>query len=335
MAPTEEEFFKGICERVAQIRLEYAGPRGKSRFAKELGLSPSTYDYYEASRVPPVDVLLRISELAGVDLGWLLTGRKAADGLDLDNPIVQRAARLLREYPSSAGPLVAFLEILEGVKAFPPKSVCESQSADAVEEKKSATNVLSPGVAGASVRRGWIPILGRSAAGISHFWADAEQVGDLTTLGDLIEKHVALVRDDKISAVLPASLADVSQTVQIITLDRPEIPGGSVEFVACDSLCCKYPDAFALWIDGDSMSPHILHGDIVLLSPSVAAVAGEAAILQLESAIGVTCKLYHPSGDALHLVAANEKYPPAIVKKSRVNWALKVLARIRQPSQPK
>jgi len=328
MLPTEEELLTGICERVAQIRLEYAGVRGKSRFARQLGLSPSTYDYYEASRVPPVDVLVRVSEVAGVDLGWLLTGRKAADGLDIDNPIVQRAARLLGEHPSSAGPLAAFLEILEGVKAFPPKNISnEVKTVEGAADSKSSK-------LGEIGRRGWIPILGRSAAGISHFWADEEQAADITTLGDIIEKHIEQVRDEKVSAVSPANSEDASQVVQVITLDRPEISGGAVEFITCEQLCRKYPDAFALRIDGDSMSPEISHGDIVVMSPSVLAVAGQPAVVQLADAIGVTCKLYHPAGDKLHLVALNNRYEPAIVDMSDVNWALKILARIRQPINP-
>ncbi|HPS52092.1 MAG TPA: S24 family peptidase [Phycisphaerae bacterium] len=315
---------------MSQIRLEYAGPRGKSRFAKQLGLSPSTYDYYEASRVPPVDVLIRISEVAGVDLGWLLTGRKSADGLDVNNPIVQRAARLLREQPSSARPLAAFLEILEGIKAFPPKE----NSVDDVGQGNLAAENVAFGAVGkvASAgggRRGWIPILGRSAAGISHFWADDEQVADIVTLGDLIEKHVGEVRDEKIAAVSRASSGDVQQGVQIITLDRPDVPGGAVEFIASEAICRKYPDAFALRIDGDSMSPEIFHGDIVVLSPSVRAVVGEPAVIQLAGAIGVTCKIYHPADDGLHMVAANADYKPTIVPMASVNWALKVLAKIR------
>lgn len=317
--PTEEELLQGICQRVSQVRLEYAGVRGKSRFARELGLAPSTYDYYEASRIPPVDVLVRISEVVGVDLGWLLTGRKSADGLDINNPIVQRAARLLGEQPSSAGPLAAFLQILEGISAFPPKHVDSHWPDDSTPE----CDVVK------SARRGWIPILGRSAAGISHFWADDEQAADLTTLGDLIEKHIAEVRNDRISTVCTASANDGSQAVEIITLRRPAAPGGAVEFIACPSLCGRYPDAFALRIDGDSMSPEIFNGDIVVLSPSMPAESGEPAVVQLAGAIGVTCKIYHPCGDMLHMVAVNEKYAPAIVKMADVNWALKILARIR------
>ena len=57
-----------ICRRIARLRVEAVGPRGKSAFARQLGLSPSTYDYYEGARVPPASVLVKISELTGADL---------------------------------------------------------------------------------------------------------------------------------------------------------------------------------------------------------------------------------------------------------------------------
>jgi transcriptional regulator with XRE-family HTH domain len=63
-----------ICERLKQVRVQVCGPRGQSHFAALLGLSPSTYNYYEKGRVPPVDVLDRTARLTGVPLLWLIRG---------------------------------------------------------------------------------------------------------------------------------------------------------------------------------------------------------------------------------------------------------------------
>jgi len=63
-----------ICERLKQVRVHVCGARGQSHFAGLLNLSPSTYNYYEKGRIPPVDVLDRAARLTGAPLLWLIRG---------------------------------------------------------------------------------------------------------------------------------------------------------------------------------------------------------------------------------------------------------------------
>ncbi len=63
-----------ICERLKQVRVQVCGPRGQSHFAALLNLSPSTYNYYEKGRIPPVDVLDRAARVTGAPLLWLIRG---------------------------------------------------------------------------------------------------------------------------------------------------------------------------------------------------------------------------------------------------------------------
>src|ERR1035437_9257071 len=63
-----------ICERLKQVRVQVCGPRGQSHFAALLHLSPSTYNYYQKGRVPPVDVLDRAAHVTGAPLLWLIRG---------------------------------------------------------------------------------------------------------------------------------------------------------------------------------------------------------------------------------------------------------------------
>ncbi len=61
---------KTIIERIRSLREQYAGRRGKSKFARVLDISPSTYNYYENNRIPPIEILLKICEVtAGSDAG--------------------------------------------------------------------------------------------------------------------------------------------------------------------------------------------------------------------------------------------------------------------------
>jgi transcriptional regulator with XRE-family HTH domain len=66
-----------ICDRLKQVRVQVCGTRGQSHFAALLQLSPSTYNYYEKGRVPPVDVLDRASKVTGAPLLWLIRGEAA------------------------------------------------------------------------------------------------------------------------------------------------------------------------------------------------------------------------------------------------------------------
>jgi len=101
-----------------------------------------------------------------------------------------------------------------------------------------------------------------------------------------------------------------------------------VEFVQCKELHKLFPDSFALQIDGDSMSPRINDGDIVILSPSVPAAQGHIAIARFANQIGVTYKLIRTSENKVHLIPINEKYETRVIEKKDLLWALAVLCHI-------
>jgi SOS-response transcriptional repressor LexA len=320
-----------ICLRVQQIRQQTTGPRGKSRFARMLGLAPSTYEYYEVDRVPPAGVLVDMARAAGVDLRWLLTGEDAPAAVPVDHPVLARAALLLARSPESAEPLAAFLEILEGTLAFPEAADSSAKTASAAGDDVSVArgkNASAQPAAVPAIDTGqWIPILGRSAAGVLAWWQENEQ--DLSSLGQAIDRHAAAVAT-RSDARQQTPTADAPEpTVQIITLREPMGPAGTAEFLAAPHLQRLAPESFALRIDGESMSPEIRHGDLVVLSPHRPARAGHAAVVQLRGAIGVTCKLYHPEGQAVHLVPINEAVAPTTTPAEQIEWALAVLAVIR------
>jgi len=315
---------KEICRRIAQLRLETAGPRGKSSFANKLGLSPSTYDYYERSRVPPADVLLQIADLTGADLRWLLTGQAGEKGVvAAGHPVLQRAAALLADRPDAAEPLAAFLDILAAAMRFPAKP---AEAAQPPEPDPAAAD--GPTSAAAGEPAGGIAVLGRSAAGVPQFWAHPDEAAGLTSLEALISRHAAGAP----RRVRPATADDARggdpTRVQLVTLRAPDADE-AVEFVLAPDTHARWPDAFALRIDGDSMAPDIRHGDLVLLSPGAQAADGQPAVVQLQGQIGVTCKLFRRRGDVVHLVPINERYEIAAFPAEQVVWALRVLGRVR------
>jgi len=319
---------KAIIQRFRSLRERYAGTRGKALFAKALGISSSTYNYYEKDRLPPVEVLWRACVLTGTDLNWLVSGQSATAAVRttagggtaaVPQQLVDRIAATLGRDPKALGALEAFIDLLES------KVGLES---DGARQGSAAAPLARP-------RSHWLPVLGRTAAGVVHFWPNDE--ADLPACADLaqlIERHrrrrYRQVRPERIST--DATLASLNglrdETVSLVQLSEIS-DEGVCEFIDCAAIHARFPDAFALRVDGDSMAPRIDDGDLVVLSPSRPAGEGETAVVQLQGQIGVTCKIIRRGGDEVYLIAANETYDTRTCSAAEVVWALAVLWRIR------
>jgi len=314
---------KAIIDRIRSLRKQYAGNRGKSKFAQALGISTSTYNYYENDRIAPPQILLRICEVTGADLEWLLTGRpplvnEKRFAFGSNASLLQRLDDLFTNNPELTEAVSAFVELL-----------CEKKGI----EKQLRATVLLP----KSDRPGWIPVLGRTAAGMVHFW-DQEILPEpkqaVTELDQLVKKHIGksiicsvdgtLSVDLQAQALLDGAKEKQANLIQVCGQEAGEI----VEFIQCDQIHKLFPDSFALLIDGDSMSPRINDGDIVILSPSVPAAQGHIAVARVARQIGVTCKLIRTTQSGVHLIPINEKYETKVVAKKDLLWALAVLCHI-------
>ena len=90
--PESSAVASAICERLKQVRIQVCGSRGQSHFAALLQLSPSTYNYYEKGRIPPVDVLDRAARITNVPLLWLIRGEPADFNIETLHKIEPSAA---------------------------------------------------------------------------------------------------------------------------------------------------------------------------------------------------------------------------------------------------
>jgi SOS-response transcriptional repressor LexA/transcriptional regulator with XRE-family HTH domain len=314
---------KALIERIIGLRKAYAGERGKSKFAEAIGLTPSTYSYYEKDRVPPIPVLLKICQICNVGIFWLLTGmdeEKSGENQRFSgfNDILDKLKKLSNGNPVSFQAVMAFLDILE------QKNKLEESQVNA--------------------KAGWIPVLGRTAAGPLGMWsqtnlADSKIVQ--TQLEQLVERHIhssviktqdgRLAVDLQVKPVLAAlnnPRADSTGSPRVSLIQTAGDGDEVCQFIDCPDIVRIYPGCFALQIDGDSMAPRICDGDIVLVSPSVSAGQGQVAVVKVAGAIGVTCKLFRSEEDSIHLVPINEKYDAKIIKSQELLWALAVLCHI-------
>ncbi len=316
------QFFdeKAVISRVRRLREQYAGGRGKSKFAQALGISPSTYNYYENNRVPPVDILLKMCEVTGADLEWLLTGgsREKTFAFGSNSELLEKLDDLLTNDPGLGEAIMAFIELL-----------CEKKAVEKGLQSRIASS--EPG------RPGWIPVLGRTAAGMVHFWDQTllpEPKQAITELDELVKKHIGkeivgcvdgtVSIDLQARALMGRVKRQQVNLIQVGGREQKEI----VEFVQCEEIHELFPDSFALRVDGDSMSPRINDGDIVILSPSVPAAQGYIAIARVANQIGVTCKLIRTTREHVHLIPINETYETKVVGKTDLLWALAVLCHI-------
>jgi len=259
-----------------------------------------------------------------VDLRWLITGMEPiGPTAPAQHPVVKRAADLLAKKPDAAPALAAFIEILSKTMEFPQAGVT------------ARTETPSEALADATIQQSrrqaaWIPVLGRTAAGVPVFWSDADKDEGITKLAELIGQHVDKLKGATTTKRGRTAGTETSppSTVQIVTLtDAPD--RDPVEFVAAESIKINWPDAFAVRVDGESMAPDISNGDLVVLSPSAPAEDGKPAVVQLQNQVGVTCKIYRRSGEKIHLIPINEHFAPQEFPIAAVQWAFRVLARVR------
>lgn len=324
----------GICERLRAVRETAFGPRGRAAFARALGLSPSTYIYYEKGRVPPPDVLARASELAAVRLQWLVTGQ---------GPRSLSAREVSRTASAALPP-----ELQVALDRFAERGDTSAAAVQALADILRSIGEQFPAVPGRPWEQqrleqadGMIPILGRTAAGLVGTYQDLLGDEPAVTVADIARRALGLdVRlrpaaglnaDDP---VLAGSLDELGSGVSLVQLAAP-LASGVVEFVNAPALRSACPSAFALRVDGESMAPRFLHGDVAVAAAGRQVTSGAAALVQITGRVGVTLKLVRIEKDVVHLVPINETYDTERVAVGDIDWMAPVLLAVRFAPAPR
>lgn len=89
----------------------------------------------------------------------------------------------------------------------------------------------------------------------------------------------------------------------------------------------KDPTAFALVVKGDSMSPRIEHGDIVVVSPKREVHNGDICVIRVDDED--TIKRIRFENGYVQLIPLNTSYEPMVVKKKDVVFIWKVVRVIK------
>ena len=146
-----------------------------------------------------------------------------------------------------------------------------------------------------------------------------------------MQKHQQLYRGEIRNETNLSNIPSLDNTTAALIQLSHVTESGVSEFIDCPEIVERFPDAFALRVDGDSMTPRIQDGDLVILSPSAPARDGATAVAKMKNQIGVTCKIIRRSGVQVHLIAANENFENKIYNIDQLVWSLAVLWRIRLP----
>lgn len=314
-----DETEKIIIDRIKNVRINFAGDRGRKNFAGLLGISPSTYSYYERDRIPPISILLKICQVVNIDLNWLLTGKNRETGEMIsgqNQKIILQTRKIIEKQPKSIDAISAFLNLLD--------------------EKFNLENKIQLNE-NSKTANGWIPVLGRTAAGVPGFWNKSIGTDSKITetqIEQLVKKHLnsSVVNSINADVAVDSQTRAVIQALNNSQANLIQTVGGNdeiIQFIDCPDINKLYPNCFALQIDGDSMAPRINDGDAVVVCPSLSASDGLPAVVRISEAIGVTCKLVRMADEMVHLIPINEKYDAKIVKKKDILWALAVICHIK------
>lgn len=112
---------------------------------------------------------------------------------------------------------------------------------------------------------------------------------------------------NKVTAGYPAEFDDLGYPV-----------GFADDYILCPDM--HDPNAFAVRVVGDSMTPKFSEGDIVVFSPRVDVQNGDDCFVRFKSPHETTFKrVFYENGGRIRLQPRNEKYAPMIVAGKRIN----------------
>jgi SOS-response transcriptional repressor LexA len=87
---------------------------------------------------------------------------------------------------------------------------------------------------------------------------------------------------------------------------------------------CKDPNCFAVVVEGDSMEPEVLAGDIVVFAPNSEPRNGDLVICRLKEGRGLLLRRFHRSGAegrTIRLESMNPNYQPVEIQAREMGFA--------------
>jgi len=96
-------------------------------------------------------------------------------------------------------------------------------------------------------------------------------------------------------------------------------------FITVDDV--RDPNAFALEVKGNSMSPRIENGDIIVVTPKLEVKSGDICVVRVDEED--TVKRIKIDEQFVHLIPLNTEYEPMVVRKKDVTFMWRVVKVIK------
>jgi transcriptional regulator with XRE-family HTH domain len=299
-----------LAKRIRELRRRHFGARGKPEFARRLGVRLEQYEAYERNRVPPGDLMVRICEVTGEDLQWLLTGKPSRDALMISGVrprhrhLLTRATEALNRRPELAAPFESFLDLL---------TADERLNAQRKRQlKPPAPTRLIP-----VFEPGDVPELPPS----DQDWAPAA-ASAARALPPSDAHCRALLLEPEAEEIRPGDRREVR------SLEAPDQTAGPRWFLESPELSTCFPDAFAVVLRDETMRPMFEPGDAALVAPGCEPVVGRPVLCRLADDPPLRCRVWlGQEADCVNLgrVADGEHER---VSRDRLRWSFEVLFRV-------
>lgn len=299
-----------LGERIRELRRRHFGPRGKTEFARLLRVTEDEYTGYERGIVPAGEVLVRICQVTGEDLQWLLTGVSAHGTLvisgakDRHQALLAKLARLLSESPESASPVEAFIGLLsEGIEARRVEA--------AAELPEPERGRLLPIFNGEEL--GDEPPMVERALGA---WLPRRD-----SAADPIVTRKVVLTEPSVRATVEGN-----PVLSIVTL---ETSVGRREFVDRSGVTVLFPDMFGVWVPDDALSPVLRRNDIALVSGRAKLRPGRPVLYKQSGLGNVKCRVWLGESEGKIMLGRLDTGEEEIIATSRVSWRMEVVYRVR------
>ncbi len=301
---------KQLAQRIRELRRRHFGARGKAEFARRLDLPLEAYERFERGTVPPGDVMVRMCDVTGEDLQWLLTGTAARGTVVISGArrrhqdLLTRIAQAIDAQPKLAASLEAFLDLLL-------KSEQMQQTSGALPAPDAAN--LVPVFATGHWPRG-LPDPGGGGGDGGLALAHAAE------LADVPRAACALAEPDGDGG------GEIVHRAELLAA-RDESRGVD-GYLHCPGLVSLFPEAFAVRLEqAGPMCPMFADGDVVVVAPGAEPALGRPALCKFRSDADDRCRIWLGGDDRhVHLGRVSDGGHETLPREE-LCWALDVLYR--------
>jgi hypothetical protein len=295
-----------VISRIREMRRRHFGPGGKAEFARRLAIPPAAYDRIERGKLPPGELMVRMCEVTGEELQWLLTGTSPRRTMVIsstgsrNSEVLVRTARLLEQRPELARPIDAFLDLLDR-QVESPKRLPAPRARPAANDE-------------------WIPIL------------------DPGELSDALPLRIAASRAPAAPLNLPQHgrpmISEPTLHVDESLLEEAQVATRSTGqhrrrlYLRCPMISTQHRGAFAVRLTDNLMSPMFESGDAAISAPKVPPRVGSPVLCKVTAEPGVRCRVWlgERSG-RMHLGRLADGRHESL-QRGALRWLLGVLFRL-------